>query len=76
MLDGAESILEVFEGETVVARLEGISDVLGGAEKMGDVLGGAAEVCVVLLAVVAVTTPTPPISEIVYWPGCSLMYVV
>ena len=76
MLDGAESTLVVFGGEAIAARLESVSDVLDSAESIIDVLGGAIDVCVVLLVVVAVTTPTPPISEMVYWPTCSLIYVV
>lgn len=76
VLDGAESTLDVFGGEAVAARLENVSDVLDGAESIIDVLRGAVDVCVVLLAVVAVTTPTPLISEMVYWPTCSLIYVV
>lgn len=68
--------IDLFVGEAVAGRLESVSDVLDGVENILDVLGGAADVCVVLLAVVAVTTPTTPMSEIVYWPTSSLIYVV
>ncbi len=78
--------IDLFVGEAVAGRLESVSDVLDGAESISDVLdgvesildvlGGAADVCVLLLAVVAVTTPTTPMSEIVYWPISSLIYVV
>ena len=53
-----------------------ITDVLDGVESITDVLGVAADVCVVLLAVVAVTTPTTSMSEMLYWPISSLIYVV
>ena len=70
VLDGAESIADVLHG------VESIADVLDGAESSPDVLGGAADVWVVLLAVVAVTTPTASMSGLVFWPTPSLRYVV
>ena len=75
VLDSVESMIDVLGDEAVVARVGSISDVLDSVESMIDVLGGAADVCVVLLAVVAITTPTPPNSGVVYWPSCSLVYV-
>ena len=78
VLDGAGSISDVLEGEdeAVARRLDSVLDVLDGAGSISDVLGGAVDVCVVQLAVVAVTTPTTPMTEIVFWPISSLTYVV
>ena len=70
MLDGVGSIDDVLEGA------ESIAGVLDGAESIPDVLGGAADVCVVLLAVVAVIPAPTLMSEIVFWSIPSLKYVV
>ena len=70
VLEGAESIADVLEGA------ETIDSVLEGAESIPDVLGGAADLCVVLLAVAAVTPAPTLMSEIVFWPIPSLKYVV
>ena len=79
-LDGAESMADVLDGAESMADVldgaESIGDVLDGAESSPDVLGGAADVCIVLLVVVPVTTPTTLMIETVFGLISSLTYVV